>query len=132
MNTKIGIGARLRLSRPKKVKAHPYPIVSANGPAVSGRNVPMRHLVTITPVNAEAEYRPQASTTYACSGTMTIRRVKPMKPTESKRSATGSLKCAIQPKASTENGRRTPPTMVSGRRYSGRPFLVGFPFRRRM
>jgi hypothetical protein len=131
-NTKIGIGARARLNELNNVKAHPYPSLSANGPAANGRKVPMRHLDTITPVNAEAEYSPHASTTYAESGTMTMRRVVPMRPTESNRNATCSRNCAIQPKASTVSGRRRPPTIVSGRRYSGRPFFVGLLSRRRI
>lgn len=93
----MGTGANTKLNEPKNVKAQPYPNVSANGPAVNGRNVPIRHLDTITPVRAEAEYGPHASTMYADSGTMARSNVKPMRPTEIRRRATGNRKWAIQP-----------------------------------
>ena len=62
-NIKTGMGARSKLNPASTVKPHPYPSVSTRGAVVSGKNVPMRHRVTITPVMAEAEKSPNASTT---------------------------------------------------------------------
>ena len=77
----------------------------------------------MTPVSAEAEYIPHASTTYADSGTIVISSVDPIIPTESRRRGAGNFKCAIQPYASTVNGRRIPPEIASGKRYSGQSFF---------
>lgn len=63
MKIDIGMIVKDRLNAPRMLKPNPYPRASDSGPVVSGRKVPMRHLVTMTPVIAEAEYMPQASTT---------------------------------------------------------------------
>lgn len=58
-----GITPSVKLIPPSTVNPHPYPSANTSGPTPSGKNVPTRHLVTITPVIADAEYMPNASTT---------------------------------------------------------------------
>jgi hypothetical protein len=56
---------------------------------VSGRNVLIKHLMTIKPVTADAENSPNASTTYASSGINASNSVNPTKPSERSRNGSG-------------------------------------------
>jgi len=130
LSINMGTTANTKLNAAKQLKPHPYPSRSANGAVASGKNVPTRHLVTITPVMADAEYMPQASTTYALNGTTVNSNVKPMSATEASSKRTGSRYSAIHPYPATEKGSKMPPRMESGSRYSGFPVPEGLRRRR--
>jgi len=64
---------------------------------VNGKKVPARHLVTTIAVRAEAEYTPDASTTYAERGTIVSKSENPIKETDVRSQGAGSLYSAIHP-----------------------------------
>jgi len=121
LNAKTGMGARQKLSAPNNVKPQPYPKESISGPVVRGRKVPIRHLVTMTPVSAEAEKRSKASTTYASRGRKAKSNVNPSSATEKSKRGNGSRSWAIQPYRMIDRGSVKPPMIASGSRYSGWP-----------
>lgn len=123
----IGIMARARLSAAKQLNPHPRPKSSVKGRVHSGKKVPARHLVTTTPVIADAEYSPQASTMYACTGIIVKRSEKSTSATDARMKYTGNWYSATHPYAAIENGSAKPPRMVSGSRYSGLPFSSSEP-----
>jgi hypothetical protein len=87
-----GIGETERLKAAKTVKPQPYPRLSTRGLVVSGKKVPIRHLMTMTPVIAEAEYNPKASTTKAMTGIISSTSVNPKSPTDTRNRGTGRWK----------------------------------------
>lgn len=66
--TTQGIGASTSANAAKTVNAQPYPMFSARGGTVKGKNAPIRQRVTSTAVIAEAEYLPKASVTKVIVG----------------------------------------------------------------
>jgi hypothetical protein len=90
---------------------------------VSGKNEPIKHLEMMTPVIADAAYKPKASTTYDERVTMTRISATSTRLDETIRKGSGRRHWVNQPNAARGNGRRIPPTMVRGRRYSGRPLF---------
>ncbi len=74
----------------------------------------------MTPANAEAEYVPQASTTYAVKGTNAMMSDMRTQTQDRRNMARGSLYSADQPYKLTAGIMLIPPRMAIGRRYSGR------------
>lgn len=60
---KTGIGAKTRLTAENKLNPQPQPNRSTRGAVANGKNVLIKHLVTMTPVIADADRIPNASTT---------------------------------------------------------------------
>lgn len=73
------------------------------------------------PASAEAEYAPQASTTYAVKGTNAMVSDRRTQTTDPRKTASGSLYSVHQPYRLTARTMLMPPRMEIGRRYSGRP-----------
>lgn len=97
LSISIGIGANNRANPARIVNPQPCPNFSISGAVVNGKNVLIRHLVTMIPVIAEAEYRPNASTTYAMTGIMANMSAVPMAHTANSRTISGRRSCAAQP-----------------------------------
>jgi len=93
----MGIGTKAREIPPNTVKAHPSPSESIRGPVDRGKKVLIKQRMTMTPVIAEAEYKPNASTTYAMSGIMARSSAVPWRATESSRNDRGRCNSAIHP-----------------------------------
>src|SRR3569833_1781186 len=121
LNAKTGMGARQKLSAPNNVKPQPYPKESISGPVVRGRKVPIRHLVTMTPVSAEAEKRSMASTTYARRGRKTKSNVNPRNTTEKSKRGNGSRSWAIQPYRMLDRGSVKPPMIANRNQKTNKP-----------
>ena len=120
--TKIVIGAMQRLAAAKTVIPQPQSNLSTSGPIANGRKVPIKHLVTMSAVMAEAEYSPKASTMYDINGKKPSKSVMPRKATRRSSTNNGARSWAAQPYKVTTMGRANPPMMHKGRRYSGFPW----------
>lgn len=95
--TSSGMGASTAQHAANTVKPQPYPMASVSGAVASGKNVPIKHLEISTAVRLEAEYKPNASTTYAMSGTIGRMMEKPRSTTARSMSGTGRTSSAAHP-----------------------------------
>lgn len=97
LNTTTLIGANTKLIAPNTINPQPYPKESTSGAVVNGKKVPIRHLLTITPVMALAENKPKASTTYAISGMSVNMTLAPISPQAMSKKGRGRRSWATQP-----------------------------------
>lgn len=119
--TNIGTGA-IRITKvARAVKPQPHPRASVRGVVTRGRNVPIKHLVTMRPVIADAEYSPKASTTYADRGIIVRISAVPCRPMTTSTAGRGNRRCTNQPYAARGKPRMEDPMIARGRRYSGWP-----------
>lgn len=116
-----GIGNKENIIAAKIVKPHPYPNESTRGVVRSGRNVLIRHRVTIKAVRAEAEYIPNASTTYVSTGKNANCIVPPKNMMVNRNVGTERRNWGTHPYRATPSDKVQAPNMTNGRRYSGSP-----------
>ena len=95
--TKAGTGASIKHAAAKMVKPGPNPSLSVKGAVIKGKNVPAKQRVINTAVNAEAEYKLNASVTYVSMGTMMVMIENPIRTVNKSKNQNGQCSPAEYP-----------------------------------